>query len=103
VSAQSALTFLAVATGSGQCTAVPQALTPEASAKAAALPRACAQSYPTTTSQGLLFVWLDSGPEALVESAMCATIATCPYFTDIYFLRFKTCCACPGDRRDCAS
>ena len=45
--------------GDGACVAVPQALTPDAEARACAAPKACATPYPTLadTGDGLLWVW----------------------------------------------
>lgn len=45
--------------GDGSCGAIPQAATSGPEAKARFSPRACAVSYPTQVSQGLLFVWPD--------------------------------------------
>lgn len=45
--------------GDGSCGAIPQAATSGPEAKAKFSPRACAVSYPTQVSQGLLFVWPD--------------------------------------------
>lgn len=36
---------------------------------ACASPRACVASFPTTTMEGVLFAWLESGPEAEKEAA----------------------------------
>ena len=38
-------------------------------AAACASPRACVRSYPTKVSGGMLFAWLESGPEAEAEAA----------------------------------
>jgi phenylpropionate dioxygenase-like ring-hydroxylating dioxygenase large terminal subunit len=56
---------------------VPQALTPEAETKAASMPRACAKVFPTQVKDGLIFAWLQSGPEAYVESSMCVFLPLC--------------------------
>jgi pheophorbide a oxygenase len=45
--------------GDGSCGAIPQAAKEGPEAKARFSPRACAVSYPTRVSQGLLFVWPD--------------------------------------------
>lgn len=45
--------------GDGRCGAIPQAAKEGPEAKARFSPRACAVSYPTRVSQGLLFVWPD--------------------------------------------
>lgn len=45
--------------GDGSCGAIPQAAKEGPEAKARFSPRACAASYPTWVSQGLLFVWPD--------------------------------------------
>jgi hypothetical protein len=63
--------------GDGKCTTVPQALTPEAETKAASMSRACAKVFPTQVKDGLIFTWLQSGPEAYVESSMCVFLPLC--------------------------
>ncbi|XP_073394768.1 pheophorbide a oxygenase, chloroplastic isoform X2 [Physcomitrium patens] len=45
--------------GDGSCSAIPQAAASGPESKAKFSPRACAVSYPTQVSQGLLFVWPD--------------------------------------------
>lgn len=42
---------------------------PEKMKAACASPRACVASFPTTTVEGMLFAWLESGPEAEKEAA----------------------------------
>jgi len=42
---------------------------PEKMKAACASPRACVASFPTTTVEGILFAWLESGPEAEREAA----------------------------------
>ncbi|XVF27302.1 hypothetical protein REPUB_Repub14bG0095300 [Reevesia pubescens] len=50
--------------GCGSCTRIPQAASQGPEARAVQSPRACATSFPTMVSQGLLFVWPhDNGQE----------------------------------------
>jgi phenylpropionate dioxygenase-like ring-hydroxylating dioxygenase large terminal subunit len=42
---------------------------PEKEKAACASPRACVSSFPTTVVEGMLFAWLESGPEAEKEAA----------------------------------
>lgn len=42
---------------------------PEKEKAACASPRACVASFPTTVVEGMLFAWLESGPEAEQEAA----------------------------------
>lgn len=51
--------------GQGRCTSVPQL--PEGQSLSST--RSCVVSYPTRTSEGLLWVWPDASPAALIESA----------------------------------
>lgn len=45
--------------GSGSCSKIPQASSEGPEARAVGSPKACATRFPTTVSQGLLFVWPD--------------------------------------------
>ncbi|KAJ9520049.1 hypothetical protein QJQ45_029981 [Haematococcus lacustris] len=54
--------------GSGACKAIPQARDKEQEALATRAPRACAKAYPTCEVQGLVWVWPDDSPNALLES-----------------------------------
>lgn len=54
--------------GSGACTRIPQADSPETHAKACANPRACAKSHPVQVRHGLLFAWGESGATAALEA-----------------------------------
>eukprot|EP01025_Chloroclados_australasicus_P020201 TRINITY_DN2126_c0_g1_i4.p1 TRINITY_DN2126_c0_g1~~TRINITY_DN2126_c0_g1_i4.p1 ORF type:complete len:527 (+),score=25.04 TRINITY_DN2126_c0_g1_i4:114-1694(+) len=53
--------------GKGECTKIPQA-EPEIEEKLCGSKRACAIVYPTQEKYGLLWVWGESGPKALLES-----------------------------------
>lgn len=51
--------------GEGRCTSVPQ-LPKDQSLSTI---RSCVASYPSHTAEGLLWVWPDNSPAALIESA----------------------------------
>jgi hypothetical protein len=51
--------------GEGRCTSVPQL--PEGQSLSSS--RSCVTTYPTRTAEGLLWVWPDNSPVALIESA----------------------------------
>eukprot|EP01025_Chloroclados_australasicus_P020199 TRINITY_DN2126_c0_g1_i2.p2 TRINITY_DN2126_c0_g1~~TRINITY_DN2126_c0_g1_i2.p2 ORF type:complete len:330 (+),score=24.64 TRINITY_DN2126_c0_g1_i2:185-1174(+) len=53
--------------GKGECTKIPQA-EPEIEEKLCGSKRACAIVYPTQEKYGLLWVWGESGPNAMLES-----------------------------------
>lgn len=55
--------------GSGRCSTIPQIGDPKAHAAALASPRSCLRVFPTQVKSSLLFVWLESGPEAEAEAA----------------------------------
>jgi phenylpropionate dioxygenase-like ring-hydroxylating dioxygenase large terminal subunit len=55
--------------GEGSCTRIPQIRDEDKMKAACASPRACVSSYPTTVVEGMLFAWLESGPEAEREAA----------------------------------
>lgn len=48
---------------------LPQMRDPEKEKAACASPRACVTSYPTTVVEGMLFAWLEAGPQAEKEAA----------------------------------
>ncbi|KAF5843469.1 Rieske [2Fe-2S] iron-sulfur domain-containing protein, partial [Dunaliella salina] len=61
----------------GECTDIPQ-LPPGPPKEAACKQRkACASAYPSTVSDGLLFVWMDNSPEGLL-----ASLQTTPFKSD---------------------
>lgn len=51
--------------GQGTCTSVPQL--PQGQSLSSS--RSCVASYPTRVAEGLLWVWPDASPAALIESA----------------------------------
>eukprot|EP00879_Flechtneria_rotunda_P017557 GHRR01018407.1.p1 GENE.GHRR01018407.1~~GHRR01018407.1.p1 ORF type:complete len:585 (+),score=188.77 GHRR01018407.1:338-2092(+) len=55
--------------GRGTCTNIPQIGDSAKMHAACASPRACVASFPTTDSEGLLFAWLEAGPQAEAEAA----------------------------------
>lgn len=55
----------------GSCTSIPQTETTEQGALAMKSPRSCVASYPVKVEQGLLWAWLQSGPDAIHESNSC--------------------------------
>lgn len=59
------LTCAGTFNGQGACTSVPQL--PEG--QSLSVSRSCVSSYPTRAAEGLLWVWPDASPAALVESA----------------------------------
>lgn len=56
--------------GEGTCARIPQAKDAKAEAKHRNHSKACAIVYPTQVRQGLVWVWAESGEEALEESKM---------------------------------
>ena len=52
----------------GNCAAIPQAADPETQQRIVGNPRACATKRPSFVSQGLVWAWGESGPDALMES-----------------------------------
>ena len=54
--------------GAGNCVRIPQSKTPELEASHCENPKACAISYPSRETQGLLWVWPEAGAAALYES-----------------------------------
>lgn len=61
--------------GSGACTDIPQAPDAKAHNVARASKRSCARAFPTTSRHGLLWVWLESGPQAEQESEQAPVLA----------------------------
>lgn len=64
-----ALLLLATPLAAPSATIPPQIRDPEKEKAACASPRACVASFPTTVVEGMLFAWLESGPEAEKEAA----------------------------------
>jgi phenylpropionate dioxygenase-like ring-hydroxylating dioxygenase large terminal subunit len=56
--------------GSGACTDMPQASSPEEEARVKANPRSCANSRPSMEAQGLVWAWGEGGKEAELEARM---------------------------------
>jgi phenylpropionate dioxygenase-like ring-hydroxylating dioxygenase large terminal subunit len=52
----------------GNCAKIPQSQNPELEAQHRANPKACAIAYPTQQTQDLLWVWAETGPDALTNS-----------------------------------
>ncbi|MGI0486667.1 Rieske 2Fe-2S domain-containing protein [Pantanalinema rosaneae CENA516] len=52
----------------GQCVRIPQSQDAQTEARHCANPKSCARVYPTQERQGLLWVWAESGQQALQES-----------------------------------
>jgi hypothetical protein len=61
--------------GSGACTDIPQAPDAKAHDVARASKRSCARAFPTTSRHGLLWVWLESGPQAEQDSEQAPVLA----------------------------
>ncbi|MEC4891461.1 MAG: Rieske 2Fe-2S domain-containing protein [Oscillatoria sp. PMC 1051.18] len=56
--------------GEGKCVSIPQSLDKLTEAKHCSNPKSCAIAYPTQECQGLLWVWAESGEQALLESQL---------------------------------
>lgn len=56
--------------GEGHCASIPQSKDKETEAKHCSDPQSCAIAYPTQERQGLLWVWPESGSQALRESEL---------------------------------
>jgi phenylpropionate dioxygenase-like ring-hydroxylating dioxygenase large terminal subunit len=56
--------------GEGKCVSIPQTKDPQTEAKHFSNPKSCAVAYPTQEKQGLLWVWAESGSQALAESQL---------------------------------
>lgn len=53
----------------GACVRVPNAPSAQAAARLCGAAQTCARSYPVTVSAGLIWLWLDSGPEGAARAA----------------------------------